>query len=157
MAASAVKHQLSKGVNKAVEKSTGTPNVSASEDESDENISAQMAVKYMLKVLAGPSYDPKTHKPVYVNTETPTIIENEWVHAKIKVRIRGYEGLPRGSRSWSNYFESEKHSKDQYSIGFSFVPKKDFTALDTVWGNDFDHPVSTHLGQNVQYKLKAKL
>jgi Protein of unknown function (DUF1769) len=143
MAASAFKDKLSKGVNKVVEKSTGGG--STSDSEEDEDIAAQMAAKYMLRVSAGPSYDPKTHKPVFVNTETPTHIENEWVDAKIKVRIRGYDGLPRGSKSWSNYFDTDMHSKDQYSIGFSFVPKKDFTALDTVWGNDFDHPVSRFL------------
>ncbi|KAF2435333.1 DUF1769-domain-containing protein [Tothia fuscella] len=101
--------------------------------------------KYMLRVSAGPSYDVSTHKPVIVNGDVPTAFENEYMTTKVKVRIRNYKGLPRTSLSHSPYFDDAKHVKDQYSIGFSFVPKRDIPAAGTVWGNDFDHPIRDRL------------
>lgn len=113
------------------------------------------ADKYRLLVTAGPSYYTSTHKIVHVNTAQPTFIENDFLSAAIKVRIRGYRGLPSHSPSTSAYFDDPIHAKDQYSIAFSFVPKVDLPSVDTVWGNDFDHPVRDRLppGFNTAFKI----
>ncbi|KAK3717637.1 hypothetical protein LTR37_005704 [Vermiconidia calcicola] len=110
--------------------------------------------KYRLLVTAGPSYDTSTHKIVHVNTDTPTFIENEFLRAKLKVRIRGYRGLPASCPNSSPYFDDPAHEKDQYSIAFSFVPKKNLPG-DAIWGNDFDHPVRERLppGFNTAFKI----
>lgn len=115
----------------------------------------QEADKYRLLVTAGPSYSTATHKIVHVNTSTPTTITNDFLTASIKVRIRNYRGLPNHSPSTSAYFNDAAHAKDQYSIAFSFVPKVDLPAVDTVWGNDFDHPVRERLppGFNTAFKI----
>ena len=111
--------------------------------------------KYRLLVTAGPSYDPATHQVVRVNTSTPTYIENDFLRAKLKVRIRGYRGFPASSPSHSAYFDDAAHERDQYSIAFSFVPKVDIPSLNATWGNDFDHPVRDRLppGFNVAFKI----
>jgi hypothetical protein len=101
-------------------------------DSTDSSGSETSREKYMLRVSAGPSYDTSTHKPVIVNGDTPTAFENEFMTVKVKVRIRNYNGLPRESPSHSVYFDDPRHAKDQYSVGFSFVPKKDFNAANTV-------------------------
>jgi hypothetical protein len=97
--------------------------------------------KYRLLVTAGPSYDEKTHKIVHVNSEVSTVIENEFLTAKINVRVLDFRGLPDSSPSTSDYFSDPMHAKDRYSVGFSFVPKQDIASVDAVWGNDLDHPV----------------
>jgi hypothetical protein len=111
--------------------------------------------KYRLLVTAGPSYDVSTHKIVHVNTSEATYIENEFIRARVKVRIRGYKGLPSNSPSTSPYFSDPMHERDQYSIAFSFVPKQDLPSQDVVWGNDFDHPVRDRLppGVNTAFKI----
>lgn len=111
--------------------------------------------KYRLLVTAGPSYDTSTHKIVQVNTSTPTYIENDFIRAKIKVRIRGYRGLPSNSPSSSPYFDDPWHEKDAYSVAFSFIPKVDLPSQDLVWGNDFDHPVRDRLppGVNTAFRI----
>lgn len=123
--------------------STGPPN---SED----------AKKYRLLVTAGPSYDLKDHKIVRVNDESsPTYIENDFIRAKIHVRIRDFRGLPTSCPSTSEYFDDPMHERDQYSLGFSFVPKQDLPSLNTVWGNDLDHPVRDKIppGFNTAFKI----
>jgi hypothetical protein len=101
--------------------------------------------KYLLQVTAGPSYDESTHKPVIVNGNTATAFENEFVKANIKVRIRDFRGLPLSAPTNSVYFDEPSRHKEQYSIGFSFVPKVDLESVDTVWGNDFDQPIRDRL------------
>lgn len=122
--------------------------------QSPEPVSEE-ADKYRLYVTAGPSYDTSTHKPVHVNTDTPTSIENDFLRAKIKVRIRGFRGLPSSCPSSSPYFDDPLHEKDQYSVAFSFVPKKNLPSEKVVWGNDFDHPVRDRLppGFNTAFKI----
>ena len=116
---------------------------------------SEEAEQYKLLVTAGPSYNQNEHKPVKVNTGEATYIENEFVRAKINVRVKGFRGLPSSSPSTSDYFESPIHQKDQYSLGFSFVPKQDLTSVDTVWGNDLDHPVRDRLppGFNTAFRI----
>lgn len=135
-------------VKKSVSKATGGDSIDSKEVREE-------AEKYRLRVTAGPAYDTKSHRPVFVNTNTPTVIENKFIRAKIKVRIRGYEGLPTGSKSHSPYFDDPIHEKDQYSLAFSFVPKKDLPCEGSVWGNDFDHPVRDRLppGFNTAFKI----
>jgi hypothetical protein len=113
------------------------------------------AEKYRLVVTAGPSYDKSSHKVVAVNTGEAVTIENQFVRARVKVRIRGFRGLPSRCPSSSPYFDDPSHAKDQYSVAFSFVPKQDLPSLHTVWGNDFDHPVRDRLppGFNTAFKI----
>ena len=113
------------------------------------------AEKYRLVVTAGPSYDKASHKVVAVNTGEAVTIENEFIRARVKVRIRGFRGLPSRCPPTSPYFDDPSHTKDQYSVAFSFVPKRDLPSLDTVWGNDFDHPVRDRLppGFNTAFKI----
>lgn len=133
--------------NKAVNAMMSTPDDDSSGPEG-------YGEKYILRISAGPSYHLSTHQYVAVNSETPTAFENEYMTTKLKVRIRGYNGLPRTSTSHSPYFDHPMHSKDQYSIGFSFVPKKDLDAVHAAWGNDFDHPVRDRLPPGFNYALE---
>ena len=50
-----------------------------------------MADKYLLRVTAGPAYDPSTHKTVQVNT-SPTHISSSLCDANISIRIQNYRG-----------------------------------------------------------------
>lgn len=113
------------------------------------------AEKYRLLVTAGPAYDLNTHKIVHVNTDTPTYVENDFIRAKIHVRVRGFRGLPSSSPSTSSYFSDPIHERDQYSLGFSFVPKRDIPSLNAVWGNDLDHPVRERIppGFNTAFRI----
>jgi hypothetical protein len=116
------------------------------DSEQEERTAADLKEeKYLLRVTAGPSYDEDTQLPVLVNGHFATPFENEFMKGNIKVRIRDYKGLPLHSPQTSSYFEHPSRSREQYSIGFSFVPKQDINAKDTLWGNDFDHPVRDRL------------
>ncbi|KAK4502838.1 hypothetical protein PRZ48_006264 [Zasmidium cellare] len=117
---------------------------------------SEEAEKYRLLVTAGPSYDLNTHKLVHVNDESqPTYIENDFIRAKIHVRVRGSRGLPSSCPSSSEYFNDPMHERDQYSLGFSFVPKQDLPSRNTVWGNDLDHPVRERIppGFNTAFRI----
>lgn len=140
-----LKAKLSSAVNRSPSPSSRSSSVDATQE----------ADKYRLLVTAGPSYDTSTHKIVHVNTDTPTFIENEFISAKIKVRIRGFKGLPSHSPSISPYFDDPMHEKDQYSVAASFVPKQDLESKDVIWGNDFDHPVRDRLppGFNTAFRI----
>ncbi|EON69107.1 hypothetical protein W97_08293 [Coniosporium apollinis CBS 100218] len=101
--------------------------------------------RYRLRVTAGPSYDPSTHKVVQVNSQSAVRIFNRSMIAEVRVRIRDYTGLPASSPKNSPYFDDPLHQKDRWSISFSFVPKTDLNGGDVVWGPDFDHPVRDRL------------
>ncbi|KAF1822026.1 DUF1769-domain-containing protein [Dissoconium aciculare CBS 342.82] len=137
--ASSITHRLSGGL-------IGSSGETASEEE---------AAKYRLLVTAGPAYDQKTHQIVRVNTNRVTTIENEFLTAKISVRVKDYRGLPASSPSSSPYFEDPIHKHDLYSVAFSFVPKRDLPSVDTVWGNDFDHPIRDRIppGFNTAFRI----
>ncbi|KAI9848767.1 MAG: hypothetical protein M1830_007272, partial [Pleopsidium flavum] len=113
-----------------------------------------MAENYLLRVTAGPSYDAPTHQFVPVNGPTSIHINNENVAANINVRIQNYRGLPNGSPSTSPYFSNEAHKHDQYSIAFSFLPKKSISGNALVFGNDFDHPIRDRLPPGFNTALK---
>jgi hypothetical protein len=122
---------------------------------SGETATEEETQKYRLLVTAGGAYDLKTHKVVHVNTNKVTLIDNEFVTAKISVRVKDYRGLPSSSPSSSPYFEDPLHKHDLYSVAFSFVPKRDLPSLDTVWGNDFDHPIRDRIppGFNTAFRI----
>lgn len=112
--------------------------------------------KYRLIVTAGPSYDEHEHQPVHVNTEKTTYIENDFIRAKIVVRVRGFKGLPSSCPpDADSYFNHPLHERDQYSLGFSFVPKVDIPSENTVWGNDLDHPIRNRIppGFNTAFRI----
>lgn len=129
----------------------GVSKLTSGEDESKD----QEPDKYRLLVTAGPSYDVAEHSIVPVNGTEAITISNDFITAKIKVRVRGYRGLPSGSPADSVYFDDPVHARDQYSLAFSFVPKQDIPSVDTVWGNDFDHPVRDRLppGFNTAFRI----
>ncbi|KAF1953785.1 DUF1769-domain-containing protein [Byssothecium circinans] len=110
--------------------------------------------KYLLRVTAGPSYDPSTHQEVAVNGEEPTLIENDIMTCYLKVKIRDYHGLPRGSPVSSDYFSHPLHTSDRYSIGFSFIPKKNIKGSDLLTGFDFDHSIRDRLPPGFRYAMK---
>ncbi|KAI5357146.1 hypothetical protein Slin14017_G124670 [Septoria linicola] len=118
-------------------------------------VTSEEADQYKLLVTAGASYDQEKHKIVKVNTGEATYVENDFLRAKINVRVRGFRGLPSSSPSTSDYFSDPLHEKDQYSLGFSFVPKQDLPSIDTVWGNDLDHPIRDRLppGFNTAFRI----
>jgi len=47
-----------------------------------------MAHNYILQVTAGPSYDPKTHKIVAVNTPEPLSISSDLMDIELNVRVQ---------------------------------------------------------------------
>ena len=47
---------------------------------------------YILKVTAGPTYDPTTHQDAHVNNSTPVTISTSHLDARIHVRIKDYRG-----------------------------------------------------------------
>ncbi|GKU00268.1 unnamed protein product [Fusarium langsethiae] len=116
-----------------------------------------MAENYMLRITAGPDYDPSQQVEVPVNTAKPITIKNDRADIELNVRINDYKGLPRNSPSTSPYFSTEPHAynRDQYSISFRFTPKKPSSgdaddapgikATDLQFGNDFDHPIRDRL------------
>ena len=124
----------------------GGPSDAATQQEAD---------KYKLMVTAGPSYNQEEHRLVSVNADDAVYLENDFVRAKVKVRVREYRGLPSTSQYHSAYFDDPIHEKDMYSVAFSFVPKQDLPSVDTVWGNDFDHPVRDRLppGFNTAFRI----
>ncbi|KAI9838489.1 MAG: hypothetical protein M1837_002447 [Sclerophora amabilis] len=126
-----------------------------------------MADKYLLRVTGGSSYDPSAHKTVSVNSPAPFHISNPLCEANINVRIRNYHGnltrpalkilrsqaddtpslagLPKGSPNTSPYFSHPSHTKDQYSISFTLLPKSPIPGNALIFGNDFDHPIRDRL------------
>jgi hypothetical protein len=127
--ASIIKDKAAKEVSKVAAKFTDDDTGESSSSGTDEN-----GEKYILRVTAGPGYDPATHVPISVNGEHATQVENEYMRASVKVRIRGYCGLPRSSRSHTPYFDHPMHVDDQYSVGFSFVPSVDLPGDELWWG-----------------------
>lgn len=127
---SSIKDKAAKGVLKATAKVTDNSDSSSTSS----NALDEYGEKYILRVTAGPSYDPATHVEMVVNGNEATAVENEFMKAKVKVRIRGYRGLPRASPSHTPYFDHPMHLDDQYSVGFSFVPKVDLPGDELWWG-----------------------
>ena len=104
-----------------------------------------MADKYLLRVTAGPGYDPSDHVVLPVNTSESTLIKSPHCTSRVKVRVQHYRGLPRGSASTSPYFSHPSHLHDQYSISFTFVPHESVSGAALVFGNDFDRPIRDRL------------
>ena len=146
---------LKEMLTKAADKVDPTTSHATSSDTATGHDNDTSTPKYVLKVSAGPSYDASTHIPVQVNRSKAVTFANEFMDVKLKVRIRDYDGLPKGSRSSTPYFDNPLHEKDQYSVGFTFVPKVDLPAKDIIWGNDFDHPIRDRLppGFNTAFRI----
>lgn len=114
---------------------------------------------YKLLVQAGPSYDEATHRIVTVNDPEPFRIDGPYMAVNLYVRVRDYDGLPFKSPRHSSYFDHEMHLRDLFSIGFSFIPKKNIDSKSLVWGVDFDHPIRDQLppGFDLAYKIAKTL
>ena len=132
--------------------STLTGFTSGGDDADTEQLRASH--KYVLRVTAGSGYDPSTHLPVAVNSDTATTVDNAHLTAAIVVRIRNYDGLPAGSPKSSPYFDDPAHAHDQYSLAFSFIPKADLPADKAVWGVDFDHSIKSRLPPGTSAAIK---
>ena len=116
---------------------------------------SSQADRYRLRVTAGPSYDTKTHQTIKVNTPDTYTIENDHIVLTLQVRIRNYTGLPSDSPETSDYFQHPEHKSDQYSINFTFIPKKDIPGPDLVFGNDFDRPIRDRLPPGFSAALRV--
>jgi hypothetical protein len=110
--------------------------------------------KYRLQVTAGPSYDTSTHTEVAVNSGQAHLIENDLMSCWLNVRVKDYNGLPHNSPVTSDYFQHPLHTSDRYSIGFSFVPKRNIKGSDLVTGFDFDHSIKDRLPPGFRYAMK---
>lgn len=103
--------------------------------------------KYKLKVTAGTSYEDSTRHSVTVNGKDCVLGDN----CRVAVRIHEYQGLPGQSVPESPYFNDSAHSKDTYSIAFSWAPKEDVSAEDLVWGLElvnrmkYEHVWDSHI------------
>ncbi|MCJ1312613.1 hypothetical protein MMC25_006288 [Agyrium rufum] len=113
-----------------------------------------MADKYLLRVTAGPSYDPATHKTVAVNTANSVEFTSPQCTASIRVRVQDYRGLPHSSPKTNPYFTHPSHKSSKYSISFSLKPHKTVPAAELVFGNDFDYPVRDRLPPGFNTALK---
>ncbi|KAL9128863.1 MAG: hypothetical protein Q9217_002552 [Psora testacea] len=120
---------------------------------------ASSADSLLVRVTAGPSYDPATHQTVQVNSSTPTHITSRVCTANVSVRIQNYRGLPRKSPSTSSYFTHPHHTHDRYSISFSLLPHQTISGSALVFGNDIDHPVRDRLpyGTGTAFKIVKSL
>ncbi|KAF2439398.1 DUF1769-domain-containing protein [Karstenula rhodostoma CBS 690.94] len=110
--------------------------------------------KYRLQVTAGPSYDTSTHTEVAVNSGRAHLIENDLMSCWLNVRVKDYNGLPANSPETSDYFQHPLHTSDRYSIGYSFVPKRNIKGSDLVTGFDFDHSIKDRLPPGFRYAMK---
>ncbi|KIW72596.1 hypothetical protein PV04_00777 [Phialophora macrospora] len=117
--------------------------------------SASHYSQYRLRVTAGPSYNPSTHKVVPVNASETLTFETPSIILSLCVRIRHFTGFPPESPvTVEKYFTSDLHKYDQYSISFSFIPKADIPGEDLVFGNDFDRPLRDRLPPGANHALR---
>lgn len=124
-------------------------------DPSPDTSTAPHHTQYRLRVTAGPDYDPSTHKTVPVNSDKTLSFETPSLILSLCVRIRHFTGFPPSSPVTSEtYFTSDLHKYDQYSISFSFIPKKDIPGEDLVFGNDFDRPLRDRLPPGANQALR---
>jgi len=92
----------------------GTP--SRSRTPSPSGLSAR---NLKLRVRAGPSYDPSTHKTVNVNDPShPTLIQSENFTGYIVVRVKDYDGVPGEKEVTGEDEEYFAETKDTCSIMF---------------------------------------
>lgn len=97
---------------------------------SDEDGSPTPTEKYLLKVTAGTSYQASTEKTVVTNGDDCVLNDK----TRVAVRIQEYQGIPGQSVATSDYFKDAAHTKDTYSIAFSWIPETDVSADDLTWG-----------------------
>ncbi|MCJ1405638.1 hypothetical protein MMC11_008867 [Xylographa trunciseda] len=112
------------------------------------------ADQYLLRVTAGPDYDPSTHTLVAVNGPTSVPISSDHCTVNVKVRVQNYRGLPPGSPTTSPYFSTAPHTHDQYSIAFSMIPHTTVSGNELVFGNDFDRPIKDRLPPGTEAAFK---
>ncbi|KAF3042722.1 hypothetical protein E8E12_009182 [Didymella heteroderae] len=110
--------------------------------------------KYLLQVTAGPSYDPKEHTQVSVNSSEVQKVENDLATSYLRVRIKDYHGLPKDAPKNCPYFNHPLHNSDRYSIAWSFVPKRGICGTELVMGFDFSHPVRDRLPPGTKTAVK---
>jgi len=67
--------------------------------------------QYILKVTAGPSYNPRTHQEVKVNTSEAVTISSDHIDASIRVRIKNFRGKSDSLRELEVYFQFANWSR----------------------------------------------
>jgi hypothetical protein len=105
-------------------------------------------------VTAGPTYEPKTHSQVSVNSSEAQKVDNDLATSYLRVRIKDYHGLPKDAPENCQYFNHPLHTSDRYSIAWSFVPKRDISGTELVMGFDFSHPVRDRLPPGTKTAVK---
>ena len=105
-------------------------------------------------MTAGPSYDPTGHSQLSVNSSEVHKVDNDLATSYLRVRIKDYNGLPKGAPENSSYFNHPLHTSDRYSVAWSFIPKRDVPGKDLVMGFDFDHPVRDRLPPGTKTAVK---
>ncbi|PNS16336.1 Dynactin, isoform [Sphaceloma murrayae] len=92
---------------------------------------------FRLRITAGPTYDKSLQRVVLVNSPDPHPVSDA---VAVSLRIREYDGLPSSSpSSVPEYFDLPQHSKDTFSVAFSFTPPRDMPASDLYFGIDTGH------------------
>ncbi|KAJ6076783.1 hypothetical protein N7499_008764 [Penicillium canescens] len=109
------------------------------------NVSVDNNTKYRLQVTAGPEYDSACHSIVPVNQQETVTFENDLAFVSLCVRVKNYRGYPEGSPNTHAYFSYPLHKSQEYSVTFSFQPKKAISGDSLVFGNDFDNPIRDRL------------
>lgn len=94
-------------------------------------------LSYLLKVTAGTTYENSAEHQVIINGPPCNVDEK----CKLSVRVQEYRGLPKSAPDHSPYFNDSNRKKDTYSLGFSWIPGKDVSAEDLVWGNELANPI----------------
>lgn len=105
-------------------------------------------------VTAGPNYDPTSHSQVSVNSSKVHKVDNDLATSYLRVRIKDYNGLPKGAPENSSYFSHPLHASDRYSVAWSFIPKRDISGKELVMGFDFNHPVRDRLPPGTKTAVK---
>ena len=108
----------------------------------------------IITVTAGPTYDPKTHTQVSVNSSEAHQVDNDLATTYVRVRIKDYHGLPNDAPKDCSYFKHPLHTSDRYSVAWSFVPKRDISGTDLIMGFDFNHPVRDRLPPGTKTAVK---
>ncbi|KAJ3037609.1 hypothetical protein HDV00_001497 [Rhizophlyctis rosea] len=114
------------------------------------------ASDYILRVRAGPSYDPAKLTTVYVNDEhNPVLIDTEHFTGYLVVRVLNFNGITPDNKPVipnpsSNYFHGRNR---RYSVMIQGRFKKDWNGDEIIFGTDFDTRVRTPTGAGLAIKI----
>lgn len=96
-----------------------------------------------IKVNASTTYDGE-NIPVEVNSSKPLKLSTENFDVYVIVRIRNYANDAVNADEHDKalqYFDSEHHKNDSFSVQFVVTFRTDVSGERLVWGNDWDTPI----------------